>query len=137
MIDGDDRDGDKCERAWMARHEVRPSLPGTAHDDGPGTIRREFATLPAAQHALPQKPSSAGSNVSEASMVIKTASDAAIATPFKNESPQDEHAQQRDTHRRAGEEHRATRGVDRRTTASSTVKPRFNPCRDLVTMKRA
>ncbi len=35
---------------------------------------------------VPQKPSSAGRNVRDAAMVISTVKDAAMATPFKNES---------------------------------------------------
>ena len=62
---------------------------------------------------VPTKPSSAGSSVSEASIITSTPTADGDGEAVDERQAHEEQAEQRDDHRDAGEEHGPAAGVDR------------------------
>ena len=78
---------------------------------------------------VPTQPSSAGSSVNEATTISSTPSAEAMATPLDEAEPDEQQAEQRDDHGRAGEQHRPAAGVDRLDDGLLDVEPGRKPSR--------
>ena len=86
----------------------------------------------------PAKPSSAGSSVSEATMVTSTANDTVKAKPFRDGLPDQQDAEHRDDDDEAGEHHGAAGRRDRSSTVARRGScPSARLLRNRVTMSSA
>ena len=95
-------------------------------DDGAddGDARRRSSGGPRrVVDAVPTQPSSAGSSVSEPTIISSTPIAEAMATPLDELQAHEEQAEQRDDHGDAGEQHGPARGVDRLDDGVLDVEP--------------
>ncbi len=72
---------------------------------------------------LPANPSSAGTNVTDATIITSTVDRASSPQPADEVDAHEEETAQRDHHRRAGEQDRSSRGVDGQDDRALGVEP--------------
>ena len=103
-------------RRWSRNHAWRLHEPAPAVPHGLAACRRRRCAPTAAASwsmFVPTKPSTAGSNVTAAATVTATTAAAPMPESADERQADREHAEQRDDHGEAGEQHRPTRRVDR------------------------